>query len=259
MHRLLALLTALCLLFASAVAEEAAALASCTSVEQVLSFLDIPAADEEGVVQPLPVREGALRYIAQDDQKDPLFCAAYWQGGEPGDELDLTLESDIHRKPYRYYARRMCTRAVYSMILSYFGIDLTPGAMSALMGQRDLDEPYDQVTEKIPGLARGSVATQRFDIMWENYQRDPETYSPLYLYLSKPDGGTHALLIVAATGKSSEYIVVDPAYHESEGQSAPVYTITLNKNRKEILNAAFYRELAGSRVKWFYQWQKAAQ
>ena len=89
MHRLLALLTALCLLFASAVAEEAAALASCTSVEQVLSFLDIPAADEEGVVQPLPVREGALRYIAQDDQKDPLFCAAYWQGGEPGDEENL--------------------------------------------------------------------------------------------------------------------------------------------------------------------------
>lgn len=259
MRRMMALLMALSLLFAAAQAEEAASLASCTSVEQVLSFLDIPAADEDGVVQPLPVREGALRYIAQGDEVDPLFCAAYWQGGEPGDELDLTLEMDSRRKPYRYYARTMCTRAAYSMILSYFGVDVTPGAMSALMGQRDLDEPYDQVTALVPGVTRGSVATQRFDLMWENYQRDPAVYSPVYLYVRKPNGTPHALLVVAATGKPSEYIVVDPAYHVLDGQSTPVYTIAFNRNRKEIMHSTFYRELAGSKVKWFYQWEKLAE
>lgn len=258
MHRLMALFMVLSLLFAAARAQELT-LASCTSVEEVLSFLDIPAADETGLVQTLAAREGALRYISQGDEEDPLFCAAYWQGGVPGDELDLTLERNIHRKPYRYYARAMCTRAVYSMILSYFGVDMTPGAMSALMGQRDLEEPYDQVTALIPGVTRRDMATHHFELMWTDYQSDPMAYSPLYLYIRKPDGGNHALLVVAATGNPSEYIVVDPAYHELEGQSTPVYTIAFNKNRKEIIHSTFYRELAGSRVKWFYQWERTAE
>lgn len=256
MRSLMALLTALCLLCACAGAEEDVALHRCTSVEQVLACLDIPALGEDGTVQPLGVREGALRYISQGDEKDPLFCAAYWQGGEPGDELDLTLEKGANHKPYRYFARNMCTRAVYSMILSYFGEDLTPGGMSALMGQRDLGAPYDEVTALLPGLQRVDTPTHRFDLMWADYQREPERYSPIYLYIRKPSGVTHALLVVAATGKPSEFIVVDPAYRELDGQGTPVYLISMNKNRKEIIKSNCFRDLVGSKVKWFYQWER---
>lgn len=259
MRALMALLTALCLLCACAGAEEDMVLHRCTSVAQVLACLDIPAMGEDGTVQPLGVRKGALRYISQGDGEDPLFCAAYWQGGDPGDALDLTLKMDAHRKPYRYYARNMCTRAVYSMILSYFGEDLTPGGMSALMGQRDLDEPYDEVTALLPGMKRVDTPTHRFDLMWEAYQREPERYSPIYLYVRKPNGANHAMLVVAATGRPSEFIVVDPAYHVLDGQSIPVFLIALNKNRKEIIHSTFYRELAGSKVKWFYQWEQTKE
>ncbi len=256
MRRLAALMLALWLLFSACLAEEVPALAACTTVEQVLSLLDFPTVDEAGAVQPVDVRPGALRYIAQDSEKDSLFCAAYWQGEVPGDELDLTLEEDVNREPYAYSARNMCTRAVYSMILSYFGVDMTPGAMSALMGQRHLSEPYDEITALLPGLKRGDTATRLFDTMWGNYLRDPQTYSPVYLYILKPNGKTHVLLVVAATGKLSEFIVVDPAHHELDGASAPVHTIVLNRNRREIVNATLYRELVGSRVKWSYQWER---
>jgi len=257
MGRLAALILAL--LFSACLAEEAPALSACTTVEQVLSLMDFPTVDEAGTVQPVGVRAGALRYISQEDGTDPLFCAAYWQGGKPGDELDLTLEEDAKHEPYAYSARTMCTRAVYSMILSYFGLDMTPGAMSALTGQRHLSEPYDEITALLPGLERGDTATRLFDTMWEHYLSAPQIYSPVYLYIRKPNGKTHALLVVSATGNPSEYIVVDSAYHELDGVSAPVYTIVLNKNRSEILHAAFYRELAGSRVKWSYQWEKASE
>jgi len=259
MHRICALLMVLCLLLSAAQAEAALTLPECTSVEQVLSLLDVPQMDEEGAVQPLPLTQGRLRYISQGDEQDPLFCAAYWQGGEPGDELDLTLERDINRKPYTYYARTMCTRAVYSMILGYFGVDMTPGAMSAMMGRRDLNEPYDQVTEMIPGIVRGDTATHHFDEMWQKYQSDPAHYSPLYLYIRKPDGVNHALLVVAATGKPSEFIVVDPAYRTMDGVHTPVYVIALNKNRREIIHSTFYRDLSGSQVKWVYQWERAEE
>lgn len=256
MHRLITLFLALCTLFSCALAHEVPPLASCTTVDEVLALVDLPMADETGDVLPLTICDGMLRYIGQNPDRDPLFCADYWLGGEPGSELDLTVERAPNHTKYLYSARSMCTRAAYSMILSYFGIDMTPGAMSALMNKRDLGAPYDDVTKRIPGIQRSDVNTRRFEVMWERYQSDPSTYSPIYLYFEKPEGGNHALLIVAATGDSGKYIVVDPSYHEVDGAGVPVYTISLNINYKKIVNSTFRLELKGSRVKWFYQWER---
>lgn len=99
--------------------------------------------------QPLPVQKGRIRHMAQDSYK-PFFCRDYWVN----DTWDLETRQNSKGKKHPYYAGNMCTRAVYSEALSYLGIDMTPVAMSQLMDTRNLDNPYDMVTDLIPGLTR---------------------------------------------------------------------------------------------------------
>ena len=249
MRRLLCLIVLACLLVAPARAEGALTLPECTTVKQVQALILYP---EEGQ-QPVEVERGKVRYIAQNPVIDPDFCPEYWYGGDQGSELDLTLEKAPGNRTYAYYAGNMCTRAVYAMALSYLGINMSPGRMSALTGRRVVNAPYDEITEMLPQLERVSYSTFVFKRMYENYLTD-SSYSPVYLYIQKPGGTTHALLVVGQQ-EDGRYIVVDPNYHATaEGRAIRVYTIMLTSTAQRISGSDFRGEQAGSIVKGLCQW-----
>lgn len=248
MRRMLALLLALLLSTSLAAAEGALTLRTASSVEEVEQFLLLPPEDGVAEVQP-----GYVRYIAQVDTRDPAaFRKAYWLGGAEGSMLDLTMKSR-NGIDYGFHAGVMCTRAVYSMALSCLGIDMSPGKMSEVTGERNLNEPYDTISE-IVGVERVVRKTKVFNTLMDNYLND-ERYSPVYLYIQKPNGNYHALLVVAYIADSGRYVVVDSSPYQVGGEPCRVYFISLNKNRTTIINSTFRNELAGSEVLQVYQWK----
>ena len=121
-RRFLCLLMLMCLLALPAHAEETLSLPECVTIEQVQAMVLYP---DEG--QPVDVEQGKIRYIAQNPDSDPEFCPEYWYGGAKDSRLDLTRAKGIGGGRYAFYAGNMCTRAVYSMALSYLGVNMTPG------------------------------------------------------------------------------------------------------------------------------------
>lgn len=247
------LLATLCLLATSAHGEEPPPLPACQTVEQAQALVLRPGENNE----PVAAQRGTVRYISQDSIRDPGFCPEYWYGGEPGSELDLTMEEDSAHQPYTYYARNMCTRAVYAMALSYLGVDMTPGDMSALLQERRISAPYDEVTDRLDTVERVTFSYYIFQNMFEAYQTD-SSYSPVYLYIRKPDGSPHALLVVARQ-ENGRYIVVDPRYHEVDGEPVSVYTISLGRTNMGIIHSDFPKEHTDSVVLGCYQWRLTEQ
>ena len=252
-RRLLCFLALFCLLAQPVRAEEPLTLPACQTVEEVLSLILWP---DEGA-QPVAAERGTVRYISQDTIKDPDFCPEYWYGGEPGSDLDLTMEVSKQKgrfnQPYTYYARNMCTRAVYSMALSYLGVDLTPGAMSALLNKRDINMHYDEITDQLPEVESGQFSQDVFFNMFKAYQEDSR-YSPVYLYIRRPDNTTHCLLVVAQQ-EDGRYIVIDPKYHNLQDESILVYTIAFNKFALKISASDFRNELKDCTVLKYCQWR----
>ena len=234
----------------SALCEEAALPATmreATSVEEVEGLLLMP-----GIFDLAGVEKGKVRYISQNEERDEMFRTGYWLGGEKGSVLDLTLTERYGIK-FPFHAGVMCSRAVYSMALSCLGIDLTPGDMSRLMNARNLDAPYDIVSWKL-GLERVTLKANVFNTMFENYLAD-ERYSPIYLYFERPNGSTHAVLVVARDPDTGRFMVIDANPPSAHGRLYRVYFISLNKNRTEIINSTFREQLKGSKVLQLYQWR----
>ncbi len=253
MRRLLACLMLLMLLPCFVLGEETEAdlpltLRDATSAEEVEQFLLMPSKYNLAGVQ-----RGYIRYIGQNQERDDAFRTGYWLGGEEGTALDLTRKTRWSGEPYTFYAGNMCSRAVYSMALSYLGIDMTPGDMSRMMNSRNLDEPYDIISWKV-GVERVPASADAFNTMMANYMSD-DSYSPVYLYFRKPNGSTHAVLVVATIPEKSRYLVVDVNPPQSGGKLYRVYFISLNKKRDQIVNSTFYELLKGSSVLQLHQWR----
>lgn len=250
MRRLLILFMLLMLPLA-AFGEEAppgpATLREATSVEEVTELLLMPSRYNLSGVE-----RGKLRYISQNEERDDMFRAGYWRGGEQGSVLDLTLKERYGIK-FPFHAGVMCSRAVYSMALSYLGVDVTPGDMSRMMNSRNLDEPYDIISWKV-GVERVEAKSNVFNTMFENYLSD-DSFSPVYLYFRRPNGTTHAVLVVARNPDTGRFMVVDSNPPQSGSKLYHVYFISLNKQRTEIINSTFKKELKGSKVLQLYQWQ----
>ena len=251
MRRILLLLTLL-MLPALALGEESPAivpqaLPDATSAQEVLNFLLLPDGDS------LPeVQRGYIRYISQNQSRDDLFRTEYWLGGEPDSVLDLTL-TERYGVEFPFHAGNMCARAVYSMALSYLGIDITPGGMSALLGTRNLDDPYDVVSGMV-GVERVTPGSNVFNTMVNNYLTD-ERYSPVYLYFRRPNGTMHAVLVVGTIPDKGRFLVVDCNPPSADGKLHRVYFISLNRQRTEIINSTFRASLSGSRIVQIYQWR----
>ena len=94
--------------------------------------------------------------------------------------------------------------------------------------------------------------------MVENYLTDP-SYSPVYVYIRKPDGQDHALLIIAKLPETSRYLVLDPSGMWLFGQQHRVYMMAFNKTRVEVVNSTFRYEYAGLQVLQVYQWRLLPQ
>lgn len=233
----------------AALGEESALPASmreATSAEEVEALLLMP-----GKFTLAGVEKGKVRYIGQNEETDDMFRTGYWLGGEKGSVLDLTL-TERYGVKFPFHAGVMCSRAVYSMAVSCLGVDLTPGDMSRMMNSRNLDQPYDIISWK-SGLERVTHKANVFNTMFEDYLSD-ERYSPIYLYFERPNGTTHAVLVVARDPDTGRFLVVDSNPIHSGGKTYRVYFISLNKQRTEIINSTFNRQLKGSRVLQVYQW-----
>lgn len=247
--RRLALLMLLLLLPSLVLCEEAAPLRlpDAANTQEVETFLLLPPKYATNSVE-----KGYIRYISQNEDGDDAFRKRYWLGGEEGSALDLTL-TERYGVKYAFHTGNMCSRAVYSMALSYLGIDMTPGDMSALMNTRNLDEPYDMVSYKL-GLERYSSREISFNDMFENYVSD-DSYSPIYLYFRRPNGSCHSVLVVAREPDTGRFLVVDANPQRTGGKLYRVYFISLNKARTKIINSTFRNALVDSKVLQVYQWR----
>ena len=123
----------------------------------------------------VPVEPGKIRYIAQNP-KDSLFVREYW----------LSKGFDL-----REGANGKCTRAVFSMALSWLGIDCTPVGMSDLLRSEELFYTYDQVCGALGNVTRveGDLET-----LWTAYQVGEA--SPVLVHFVY-SGGMHAVLLAA--------------------------------------------------------------
>ncbi len=239
-----------CLFFSMifAMAEEAPpTMCTATTVEQALACLIISEGGEAQTVQ-----RGLVRYVAQA-RRDSTFCVDYWRSGEEKGLYDLTAEQNRYGVPYEFYVGTMCTRAVYSMALSYLGVDVTPVMMSEMVQSRNLNEPYDAVTEMLPGLSRIGLTDAPFDAMVANYLTD-EAFSPLYVYVRRADGTGHALLLVGKNQETKRFLAVDPFPRGFQGEIVHIYEISFSWNRGEVMKCAYNVGLEGAKVLQVYQW-----
>lgn len=252
MRRWLMLVASLLLSISIVLAEDAPlTLREADTAEEVEQFLLLPT--DEGVA---PVQRGYIRYISQSSKRDTTFRKAYWLGGEEGSELDLTL-TERYGLNYAFHTGVMCTRAAYSMVLSYFGIDMSPGKMSEVLGKRNLDEPYTEISEMF-GLEFIPGGRRQFNTMVQNYLTD-DSYSPVYLYFRKPNGTYHAVIVVGYIPVPGRYLVVDSNPYWAMGEPYRVYFVSLNKSRNRIINSTFANELANSEMVHIWQWRLPEQ
>lgn len=200
----------------------------------------------------LDVVSGQVRLIVQT-RRDDMFCADYWRSGEEKGEFDLTAKENRYGAPYAYYIGTMCTRAVYSMALSYLGVDMTPVDMSVLAQRRTLNEPYDEITALVDGLARRGLTEATFDEMMAQYLND-ERYSPLYIYMKRTNGVGHALLIVGYNAERKRFVAVDPSPRGFQGDTVRTYELSFAQNRQRVMRCPYAKDLEGTKVLQVYQW-----
>ena len=125
----------------------------------------------------ISVREGKIRFVAQNP-KDSTFVTEYW----------LSKKYDL-----RESASRKCSRAVFSMALSYLGIDCTPVRMSEMVWGEDIFYNFDPVCKKLGNVERRSGD---LETLWEKYEAGDG--SPILLHFIYEGGeGMHALLLVS--------------------------------------------------------------
>lgn len=247
MKKLLCCLLVLLLCMGCLAEDAPASMATTDTVDAATACLIV---SDSGQVQ--AVQRGSVRYIAQT-QRDVYYCQDYWRSGEEKGKFDLTAEKNQYGVPYDFYIGTMCTRAVYSMALSYLGVDMTPVQMSELLQERNLNEPYDAVTTLLPQLERIGLDDATLDEMMTNYLQDAD-YSPLYVYMKRTNGTGHALLLTGYNAETKRFIAVDPQQRGIRGESVRVYEISFNIYRELVQKCAYNERLEGAMVLQVYQW-----
>lgn len=192
-----------------------------TSISEGKAILDFPPSSSSvGTVQ-----KGRIRYVGQI-LADPKFSSSYWKNSRYDFVSDKSCQG-------------MCTRAVFSMALSYLGIDLTPVKMSELTGLADIDAPYDSVLKAMTGYPSVARVKTTVSQAYSNYLNNPN-YSPAYLHFDY-GSSLHCLLIVGKKSANT-YIVVDPSVRSNSASGMSnehVYEITINETSKTITSVAY--------------------
>ncbi len=123
------------------------------------------------------VQKGKIRFITQLPE-DPCYKKSYWKSLY----YDLTDES-----------RSKCTRAAFSMALSYLGIDCTPVHMSDIAKNKELFYTYDAVLNALKNVSR---IDGNLEQLWSNYKKEEGDYSPVAIHFSYGSDGMHSLLLI---------------------------------------------------------------
>ena len=169
----------------------------------------------------VPVKKGRIRYVAQDPS-DPLFVKEYW----------FSAAFDL-----RDTANRKCTRAAFSMALSWLGIDCTPVDMSDMLRSRELKYTYDPVCEKLGNVIRvqGDLET-----LWADYQAGKG--SPVLLHFNY-DGGLHAVLLIDRDREEPELF-----YAVNSGQRVNTSPFPDGRNRDMVIPIRIEKGENGQRI-----------
>ena len=129
--------------------------------------------------QPVAAEAGKIRYVSQLI-RDEFFVKEYW----------LSKGHDL-----REIAKGKCTRALFSMALSYLGIDCTPVDMSDMLKAEVIFYTYDDVCEKLGGIERQEAD---LETLWAEYEKG--NASPVMVhfnYTYEEKEGMHAALLIA--------------------------------------------------------------
>ena len=171
--------------------------------------------------EPISVQKGKIRYIAQDP-KDSRFVEDYWYDGH----FDLRRTANVK-----------CTRAIYSMALSYLGIDCTPIAMSQIVNSYEIGVNYDQVTEKLGNVERVEGTLEE---LWRNYQE--KGASPVFLHF-RYEEGMHALLLIGRDEENPQLF-----YAVTTGQRVNTSAFPDGKYNDFILPILIEEGVTGARI-----------
>lgn len=246
MRRILCLLLALCcLLPVFACAEEPLTLLTADTEEEVNQFVLLPT---DSVELPAP-EAGKIRFISLN-RKDPAFREISWRS----ENYNLTIKRDAKGNTYVADFTNMHSRAVYSMALSYLGIDVTPVMISEIAGSRDVRAPFDAVTSRLDNVERVEPYSHHFDTMVHNYLTNT-SYSPVFCEIRKPDGALHTVLIVGYIPSTRGFIICDPAAPKLNAEYLHSYKMAWHVMRQAVLSSAFYDEFYESEVVAVYQWR----
>ncbi len=128
------------------------------------------------------VEEGKIRLVVQMPE-DPCFEKKHWKNKA----YDLTGE-----------ARGMCTRCIFSMAVSYLGIDCTPAGMSELTRSANLFYTYEEVGDKL-NLKRREGSLEE---MWALYESGG--HSPVGIHFTYSDNHMHGMLLIARDSRNPE-------------------------------------------------------
>jgi len=209
------------------------------STEEAMSIVDLSR-------EPSVPQSGRIRRVGQN-RSDPWFTRSYWENKKynfvyGGDQL----------------SNSMCTRANYSMALSYLGIDVTPVEMSAIAGSKQVDHdparPYDEITQYLAeqnGVKLTRV-TGELDALFENYATD-SSYSPVYVRMRRDNGAPHVFLII---GRDNEYYYV---LDSVERDGVCVHPIKVDETKDRILkvrnDASFWEKYFNAKITFCHQWK----
>ena len=191
---------------------------------------------------PQPVTAGRIRYVCQNP-KAKYFVSSYWKNKA----YDLTGKADT-----------MCTRAVFSMALSYLGIDSTPVWMSERTRSAEIPYTYDEVCEKLKNVIR---VEGDLDTLWESYQAGEG--SPIMLHFRHSEG-MHALLLVARDpddpevfyGITSSQRVNTSAYPDGRAEDVIIPLVIEQGKEGQRLQSPFLKKYNRGIMDQIWQWRR---
>ncbi len=139
-------------------------------------YADYEKAQEMVLSGRAPVEAGKIRLVSQLPT-DRCFVKELWKNKV----FDLTEDST-----------KMCTIAVFSMAVSYLGLDCSPVRMSEITRSYELFYTYEEVAEKLGGIRRKEGTVEE---LWSVYQEGKG--SPVCIHFTYSGNGMHALLLIA--------------------------------------------------------------
>lgn len=222
---------------------------------------------EASNVAPREVQRGTIRYIPQvkrnkNNQTDPTFCDQYWKS-ENYDFVKIDGWGECNK---------WCTRAAFSMTLSYLGIDCTPVYMSELKGNDfNVNDGYEKIVEELEkknniqlkidylGDAKHSQTGERFDdkfySMYKNYLTD-ESFSPIYVRFTEQP---HAMVIISKSSENDNiYYAVDSSFSIQSGKLIHVIEVEICTTTDGMLimgDGTTFKAYRGKRLNGLYQYE----